>query len=73
MKLSVSVPFRGIKNRKGKDFERRFPKSDVSVPFRGIKNRKAWPLARSNSSTTESFQSPFGELKIGKLMVELSL
>jgi len=40
--LYVSVPFRGIKNRKGLDdkFCYLFLEGAVSVPFRGIKNRK---------------------------------
>jgi len=37
----------------------------VSVPFRGIKNRKASSTA--SWSRDDMFQSPFGELKIGKL------
>jgi len=62
----VSVPFRGIKNRKvgsGK-FTRRLLYF-VSVPFRGIKNRKE--VRRLKKLVGQSqFQSPFGELKIGK-------
>jgi len=60
----VSVPFRGIKNRKGNiDIECTL-RVVVSVPFRGIKNRKG--LRSGFGSIIFSFQSPFGELKIGK-------
>jgi len=47
----VSVPFRGIKNRKapGISFHARVER--VSVPFRGIKNRKGQEW---NSMTTKN-------------------
>jgi len=39
----------------------------VSVPFRGIKNRKAKDLFADQGDPVV-FQSPFGELKIGKFV-----
>jgi len=62
---SVSVPFRGIKNRKENVWMVGDAHTDaVSVPFRGIKNRKEPENYPGAFNCT--FQSPFGELKIGK-------
>jgi len=68
-KKGVSVPFRGIKNRKElkRDKERTLRK--VSVPFRGIKNRKGKEILKDRVGYWP-FQSPFGELKIGKLQCQ---
>jgi len=43
------------------------PDFEVSVPFRGIKNRKDRSWASRDDYGFWVFQSPFGELKIGKL------